>query len=79
MAFKNNRLGMVAYCGGWSIWFYHTDAQENLNEVLGDGYFNDAITLINSGDVIVINKNNATTIRVIDINNDRVVSLSKPV
>ena len=70
---------MVAYCGGWSIWFYRADAEENLNEVLGDGYFNDAITLINSGDVIVINKNNATTIRVIDINNDRVVSLSKPV
>lgn len=79
MAFKNNRLGMVAYCGGWSIWFYSADAEENLNEVLGDGYFNDAIRLMNNGDVIVINKNNVTSIRVIGINNDRVISLSKPI
>lgn len=79
MAFKNNKLRMATYCGGWSIWFYRTDAQENLNEVLGDGYFNDAITLMNSGDVIVINNHNVTSIRVININSDRMISLSKPI
>lgn len=77
MAFKNNKLGMATYCCGWSMWCYYADAQENLNEVLGDGYFNDAITLLNSGDVIIINHNNETTMRVINIKNDRVVSLSK--
>ena len=79
MAFKNNKLGVATYCNGWSLWYYRADAQENLNEVLGDGYFNNTVTLMNSGDVIIINHNNETAIRVININNDRVVSLSKPV
>lgn len=79
MAFKNSKLGVVSYYGGWSMWLYHTDAEESLNEVLGDGYFNKTVTLMNSGDVIIINHNNETAIRVININNDRVVSLSKPI
>lgn len=79
MAFKNSKLGVVAYYGGWSMWLYRADTEESLNEVLGDGYFNNTVTLMNSGDVIIINHNNETAIRVININNDRVVSLSKPI
>ena len=68
MAFKNNQFGMLAYAGGFSVWFYSTN-DDTIEQVAGDGYFDNAYTLLNPGDLIICRCADATMVRTISFEN----------
>lgn len=72
MAFKNNQFGMLAYAGGFSVWIYSTN-NDTIEQVAGDGYFDDAYTLLNPGDLIICRCVDDTMIRTVSFNNKTIV------
>lgn len=52
MAFENKNLFVIAYANGFTWWHYKAD--EPIENVLTDGYFNPINNLLSEGDVINI-------------------------
>ncbi len=73
MAFQNKKLSVIAYANGFTLWHYA--ANETLATITADGYFNNVVTLMNSGDIILINASDKTAIRAISVADD-VVSVA---
>ena len=65
MAFQNKNLSVIAYANGFTLWHYKENA--TLATITASGYFSSVKTLMNSGDIILINGSNGTTIKVISI------------
>ena len=63
MAFQNKKLSVIAYANGFTLWHYA--ANETLATISASGYFNNVITLMNTGDIILINASDKTTIMAI--------------
>ncbi|MDR1361526.1 MAG: hypothetical protein LBJ18_04505 [Rickettsiales bacterium] len=61
MTFANKNLSVIAYANGFTLWHYAQNA--SLNAICSDGYFNDVRTLMNTGDIILINAIDNTAIR----------------
>ncbi|MBQ0013559.1 MAG: hypothetical protein KBS86_03260 [Proteobacteria bacterium] len=61
MAFQNKNLSVIAYANGFTLWHY----AENVTTatITASGYFNNVQTLINTGDLIIINASDKTGIR----------------
>ena len=72
MAFQNKNLSVIAYANGFTLWHYK--ANETLTAITTSGYFSSVNTLMNSGDIILINGSNGTTIKAIAVA-DGVVSV----
>ena len=72
MAFQNKNLSVIAYANGFTLWHYK--ANETLTAITTSGYFSSVNTLMNSGDIILINGSNGTTIKAITVA-DGVVSV----
>lgn len=66
MAFRNRDLSVLAYANGFTLW--HWAGDDPMETVLADGYFNDVHTLMNTGDIIIINST-GTCIKRIEIEN----------
>lgn len=73
MAFQNKKLSVIAYANGFTLWHYA--ANETLATIATSGYFNNVVTLMNSGDIILINASDKTAIRAIGVADD-VVSVA---
>lgn len=65
MAFQNKNLSVIAYANGFTLWHYA--ASETLATITATGYFNGVKTLMNIGDIIIINASDNTSIRKINI------------
>lgn len=65
MAFQNKNLSVIAYANGFTLWHY--SASETLATITANGYFNNVKTLMNIGDIIIINASDNTAIKKINI------------
>lgn len=53
MAFMNRNLSVIAYANGFTLWHYTTE--DEIKEVEDPSYFTKVWTLMNTGDIIIIN------------------------
>ncbi|MBR3511215.1 MAG: hypothetical protein IKN73_04100 [Alphaproteobacteria bacterium] len=72
MAFQNKNLSVIAYANGFTLWHYKENV--TLATITASGYFSSLKTLMNSGDIILINGSNGTAIKVISVS-DGVVTV----
>ncbi|MBR4507361.1 MAG: hypothetical protein IKP24_02395 [Alphaproteobacteria bacterium] len=70
MAFQNKKLSVIAYANGFTLWHYAAD--ETLTAISASGYFNNVATLMNTGDIIIINASDGTSIMTIAVASDTV-------
>ena len=70
MAFQNKNLSVIAYANGFTLWHYA--AAETLTAISTSGYFNNVATLMNTGDIIIINASNGTSIKVVGVSSDNI-------
>ncbi|MEE1110667.1 MAG: hypothetical protein UIH99_00460 [Alphaproteobacteria bacterium] len=74
MAFQNKNLSVIAYANGFTLWHY--SASETMSTITANGYFNNVRTLMNIGDVIIINASDNTSIKKINITELNVTTVS---
>ena len=63
MAFHNKNLSVIAYANGFTLWHYA--AGETKAVIAAAGYFNSIKTLMNVGDIVIINGSDGTALRAI--------------
>lgn len=63
MAFQNKNLSVIAYANGFTLWHYA--ANEAMATITAKGYFDDVKTLMNSGDIVIVNASDSTAIKTI--------------
>lgn len=61
MAFQNKNLSVIAYANGFTLWHY--SANEALTAITTAGYFDGVKTLMNTGDIVIINASDNTSIK----------------
>ena len=62
MAYSASGLTRMAGGGGHNVWYY--DSADALSAVRASGYFNDAATMMNVGDVVFVYDNDAPTMSI---------------
>ncbi len=72
MAFQNKNLSVIAYANGFTLWHYA--ANETMTAITTSGYFNIVKTLMNTGDVIIINASDKTSIKKIAVSDSAVTT-----
>ena len=70
MAFQNKNLSVIAYANGFTLWHYKENA--TLATITASGYFASVKSLMNSGDIIIINGSNGTSIKVLAVAADSI-------
>ena len=65
MAFQNKNLSVIAYANGFTLWHYKENAA--LATITASGYFSSVNSLMNSGDIILINGSNGAAIKAITV------------
>lgn len=65
MVFQNKNLSVIAYANGFTLWHYA--AAETLATITATGYFNNVKTLMNIGDIVIINGSDSTSIKKINV------------
>ena len=65
MAFQNKNLSVIAYSNGFTLW--HSVESATLATITASGYFNAVGTLMNTGDVVIINASDKTSIKKIAV------------
>ena len=70
MAFQNKNLSVIAYANGFTLWHYKEDA--TLATITASGYFANVKALMNTGDIILINGSNGTTMKVLSVSADAI-------
>ncbi len=70
MAFQNKNLSVIAYANGFTLWHYAAD--EKIATVTAAGYFDSVKTLMNVGDVVIINASDNTSIKKVAATADKV-------
>ena len=61
MAFQNKNLSVIAYANGFTLWHYAENV--TMATITASGYFDSVKTLMNIGDVIIINASDNTSLR----------------
>ena len=72
MAFQNKNLSVIAYANGVTLWHYA--ASETLATITASGYFNTVKTLMNTGDIVIINASDKTSIKKIAVGDSAVTT-----
>ena len=70
MAFQNKNLSVIAYANGFTLWHYA--ANETLATIATAGYFNNVKTLMNVGDIVLVNASDSSSIKVIGVSSDNI-------
>ncbi|MBO7066803.1 MAG: hypothetical protein J6W40_04240 [Alphaproteobacteria bacterium] len=70
MAFQNKNLSVIAYANGFTLWHYA--ANETLATIATAGYFNNVKTLMNIGDIVIVNGSDSTSIKVVGVSSDNI-------
>ncbi len=66
MAFQNKNLSVIAYANGFTLWHYASE--DKMTPISNAGYFDSVKTLMNVGDVIIINASDNTAIKKVSAN-----------
>lgn len=69
--FKNKNLSVIAYANGFTLYHYKSD--ESLGVVTQDNYFDPVKHLSATGDIIIINASDGTTIKMLEIVDDHII------
>ncbi len=72
MYFQNKNLSVIAYANGFTLWHYA--AQESIATISTTGFFNPVRTLMNIGDIVIINASDNTVIKKINITSQNVTT-----
>lgn len=72
MAFQNKNLSVIAYANGFTLWHYA--ATETMATITATGYFNSVKTLMNVGDIIIVNASDNTAIKKINVTETNVTT-----
>ena len=72
MAFANKNLSVIAYANGFTLWHY--SAAETSDTICASGYFNDVKTLMNTGDIVIINGSDRTSIMQITVSESAITT-----
>lgn len=72
MAFQNKNLSVIAYANGFTLWHYAEAA--TITTITATGYFNNVKTLMNIGDIIIVNGSDNTSIKKINITDTNVTT-----
>lgn len=75
MAFMNRNLSVLAYANNFTLWHYTTG--DTIAEVEDLSYFTGARTLMNAGDIIIINCADGAIFRQITSIHNELVELGK--
>ena len=59
MSFQNKYLSMMAYCNGFTQWHYD-EKEKTVIDVCYSNYFGNVSSLMNVGDIIILNASNGT-------------------
>ena len=70
MASQNKNLSVIAYANGFTMWHYA--GSEALATVSANGFFNAVASLMNIGDIVIINGNDTTGLRKVTATNPAV-------
>ena len=70
MAFQNKNLSVIAYANGFTLWHYVAD--EKISAITTAGYFDSVKTLMNIGDIVIINASDNTSMRKVSATSDNV-------
>ena len=70
MAFQNKNLSVIAYANGFTLWQYA--ANETLATIATAGYFNNVKTLMNVGDIVIVNASDDTSIKVVGVSSNNI-------
>lgn len=65
MAFQNKNLSVIAYANGFTLWHY--SGSEAMATITANGYFNSVKSLMNVGDIVIINASDNTAIKKINV------------
>ena len=65
MAFQNKNLSVIVYANGFTLWHYA--ANETMATITASGYFDSVKTLMNTGDIVIINASDNTSIKKITV------------
>lgn len=65
MAFQNKNLSVIAYANGFTLWHYA--ANETMTAISTAGYFDDVKTLMNTGDIVIINASDSTSMKKVSV------------
>ena len=74
MAFQNKNLSVIAYANGFTLWHYVESA--TLATITASGYFDAVATLMNNGDIVIINGSDKTSIKKIAVSDAGVVTIA---
>lgn len=72
MAFQNKNLSVIAYANGFTLWHYAST--ETMATITASGYFDDVKTLMNTGDIVIINASDNTSIKKITVSTNVAVA-----
>lgn len=70
MAFQNKNLSVIAYANGFTLWHYAAD--EKLAAITTAGYFDSVKTLMNEGDIIIINASDSTSLKKVAVTSGKI-------
>lgn len=70
MAFQNKNLSVIAYANGFTLWHYSDTVA--LATISASAYFNNVKSLMNVGDVIIVNASDNTGMRKVTATNPAV-------
>jgi hypothetical protein len=70
MAFQNKNLSVIAYANGFTLWHYA--ANETMEAITTAGYFNSVKTLMNVGDIVIVNASDATSIKSVGVSSNNI-------
>lgn len=73
MAFQNKNLSVIAYANGFTLWHY-ASTTETMTTITASGYFDDVKTLMNTGDIVIINASDNTSIKKINVSTNVAVA-----
>ncbi|MFQ6739047.1 MAG: hypothetical protein ACLRFJ_00020 [Alphaproteobacteria bacterium] len=65
MAFQNKNLSVIAYANGFTLWHYSENV--TMATITASGYFNNVQTLMNTGDLVIINASDKTSIKTVSV------------
>ena len=72
MGFQNKNLSVIAYANGFTLWHYAENV--TLATITASGYFNAVNTLMNTGDIVIINASDKTSIKAITVTSGTVTT-----
>lgn len=73
MAFQNKNLSVIAYANGFTLWHY-ASTTETMTTISASGYFDSVKTLMNNGDIVIINASDNTSIKKITVSTNVAVA-----